>query len=50
MDKWGNVRVLSSVITDVKTSINNNPNFSNISDFVQFLIRQELNKKKRSKR
>ena len=44
MNKWGNVRVLNALIHDVKTAIQHNGRFSNVSDFVTHAMRTELEK------
>jgi len=44
MEKWGNVRVLTSIIEKVKQEINNNDDFSNISDFTEYHLRNALEK------
>ena len=44
MNKWGNIRVLNSVINDIKTTIQHNDRFSNVSDFAAYAIRKEIDR------
>jgi len=44
MNKWGNVRVLNSLIEEIKQTLQNNNRFSNVSDFTEYVIRREIDK------
>ncbi len=44
--KWGNVRVLTSLISEIRKSIDNDSQFANVSDFVQYVIRQKISHQK----
>ena len=44
MEKWGNIRVLTSIIKKIKDETDNNKDFSNISDFTEYHLRKALDK------
>ena len=44
MVKWGNIRVLSSLILEIKNILQKNERFSNVFDFAEYALRKELDK------
>ena len=44
MEKWENIRVLNSLILEIKYKLQKNERFSNVSDFAEYVLRKELDK------
>lgn len=43
LEKWGNIRVLNTLISDIKNAIEESGKFSSVSDFANHALEKQLN-------